>query len=134
MRDRIEEELRDLDQPQHGSLFGNRFDRWFGDRFGNRSAGSITMREDNDYVYYELDLGDEVDGEVDVTVEDGMVTISGRTEARKERSKGGMSVQSRSAATFHQRFPLPPGTDPESVYVDHADGKVTIRLGKSERK
>ena len=133
MRNRIDEELRDLQRPQQGSLFGNRFDRWFGDRFGNRSAGNITMREDDDYIYYELNLGDEVDGETDVTVEDGVITISGRTEARTESSRGGTSVESRSAATFLQKFPLPPGTDPASVHVEDADGTVTIRIGKAGR-
>lgn len=134
MQQRMEEEfdaLRERTQPNaKPGWFGERFEHWFSDRFGSREAGAITMREDDQYIYYDVALGEQIAGDVSVKVEGNTLTIAAQTESRDAGSGDGTHFESHAMASFQQRFPLPANADPQSVNVEQGDGVVTVRIGK----
>lgn len=113
-----------------GSWLGDRFKHWFSNRFGDRTAGSITEREDDKYIYYDLAVGDRAPGDVNVKVEDGMVTITGSDESKQSGNGSGGQYQQYSSSSFQQRFPLPANADPDSVHVEQGKGVITVRIEK----
>ena len=134
MQKRMEEEFNAIrgqaePEPRQG-WFGDHFDRWFSDRFGSRDAGSITMREDDQYIYYDIALGAKLAGDVSVKVEGGSVTVSAETESKRAERDAGTQIESRAMQSLQQRFPLPANADPQSVQIEQGDGVVTLRIRK----
>ena len=134
MQKRLEEELYHFRGEELGlpdsSWFEGRFDEWFRNRFGDRDAGAISMHEDDEFIYYELELGEEVNGDVNVTVDDDYITVTAQTQSGSSKQESGSSYTTRSLSSLNQRFPLPANGDPNSVEIDHEGSTVTIRIGK----
>lgn len=101
------------------------FDRWFDGTFGDFPLGQIESREDTDAIYYVLDVSGNDVNNLSVTAEDGYVTIN----AELTSNTGAMT----STTSINQRFPVPPGVDPESVELLHKDDEILIRFRKVDR-
>ncbi|HWU43924.1 MAG TPA: hypothetical protein VN132_10820, partial [Bdellovibrio sp.] len=56
MRQQMEKRMADIG-PHHRSM-SNPFDSWFSDKFGGGTINDISRQEDNDFVYYDIQLGD----------------------------------------------------------------------------
>lgn len=85
-------------------------------------AVGISMREDGDQVQYVLELPGKSVAKVDVSTQDGYVTIVAELTEKSEKP----GAISQSTTTINQRFPLPGQVDPDSVAVVHKDGEVVI--------
>ena len=69
---------------------------------------------------------------VKVTVEDGVLTLSGERDLeRKVEGKTFHRIE-RSHGTFTRSFTLPENADSESVSANYKDGLLEIRVAKSE--
>ena len=69
---------------------------------------------------------------VKVTVEDGVLTLSGERDLeRKVEGKTFHHIE-RSHGTFTRSFTLPENAEPESVSANYKDGLLEIRVAKSE--
>lgn len=106
-----------------GSQFESMFDDWFTGEFGDFPAASIEMNEDDEHIYYEMDVGSADLTDVQVEVENGMIEINAVMQSTPDAG-----TASRSEVT--QKFPLPDNVDPASVNVTQEDGVVTISLAK----
>jgi HSP20 family molecular chaperone IbpA len=129
MRKRMDEQFGDLlngHDAGSGGIFERSFDDWFSLQFGDRTAGSIQQEEDDDYVYYHLDLGESKVNEANLTVEGNYVDIFARVEEKTEDAYS----SSVSVSETRQRFPVPAGVDPASALVTHENNKITIRFTK----
>lgn len=113
---------RHLDSMFRDDMFSNRFDTWFGDKFGGFDAQSIRVKEDDKAISYFIDVKDKDVVDLQVDVADGYVTIA--ATLREER-------QNRvSESSITQRFPVPANADPNSVTVDKESDAVVIRFEK----
>lgn len=119
LRQQIEKRF-DRNRSQPDSIF----DDWFQGEFGDYPATAIKMNEDDERIYYEMNVGDSDVANVDVQVEDGMIQISATTQAASEPG-------TQSWSEINQRFPLPEGVDPASVQVDYRNEKIVISLWKT---
>ena len=121
-------------------------DPWpFGDlarEMGDLATGGIRVEElvDNGLLVIRAELpGIDPDKDVQVTVEDGMLSIRAeRREEKRHGDEGHMRSEFR-YGTFVRRVPLPRGASPDVVSASYRDGILEVRLpapapGSSSRR
>ena len=95
----------------------------------------VDIREDQDHFYVEAELPGFKKDDIDVTLENQTLTISGerREEVKKgDEKKGELLLNERRYNRFLRSFTLPPTVDEQSVNAKLADGVLTITLNKRE--
>lgn len=122
-------------------------DRFFGDRFGNSlldtwradevGRGSwippVDIHETDGAFVCTADLPGLSKDDIEVTVEDGTLTISGeRTFENTENEKAQLRRVERSYGSFRRSFTLPTGIDAKKVEAKFKDGVLTLTLPKAE--
>jgi len=118
------------------------FDSIMGRFLGNReNAGNVLapygvdVREDTDHIYVEAELPGFKKDEIDVTLENQVLTISAERNAGHTDDDGGKSgwlLNERRYSRFLRSFTLPPSVDEQKVDAKLADGVLTIVLNKRE--
>lgn len=94
----------------------------------------LDVVQDDDNIVVTASLpGLEADG-IDVTLEDGVLTINGETGAESEKTDGKYVIRERRSGKFHRTVRLPDSVDAERVEPRYADGVLTITLPKVEAK
>jgi len=68
--------------------------------------------------------------DINVSVEDGALTISGEKKAQSEKKEKNYVYSERSYGSFVRRIPLPAGVDPKSVNAKMAKGLLTVTVAK----
>ena len=91
---------------------------------------SVEMVERDDEFLLTAELPGVKIENVDVDVEDGMLTLRGTKEDRFEKEEKRYHVWERSYGSFERRFTLPRGVDPSAVKADFEDGVLTVHLPK----
>ena len=127
--------LREMDEAQ------NRFPRFFlGDfpnRMGSGEIHSLTVadwspevdisEDDHGYVL-KADLPEMKKDDVRVTVEDGILSVSGERKIEKEDQKKKFHRIERSFGTFRRSFTLPEDADSTKVTAEFRDGVLKVHL------
>jgi HSP20 family protein len=123
-----------------GPVFGLRreIDRLFEDAFGGdsrRSGGwapAVDIREDNKEIVMEVELPGINPSEVEVTAENGVLTIRGEKQSTStEGTEGRYHVIERSFGSFTRSFQLPSGVDERRIEADFQDGLLNVRIPKA---
>jgi HSP20 family protein len=71
--------------------------------------------------------------DVKVTVEKGVLTLSGERKIEKEEKTTKFHRVERSYGSFLRSFGLPEGVDPANVAAEFKDGLLLVRLPKTEK-
>jgi HSP20 family protein len=87
--------------------------------------------DDKEYII-KTELPDVKKDEVKVTVENGVLTISGERKFEKEEKNKKYHRIERAYGTFVRSFTLPDDADPNKVKAEFKDGILTVHLPKSE--
>jgi HSP20 family protein len=124
MQDEMERMLGNFGmQPSPGSLIG-------GD---GMAVPSLDISEDDKAVEVKVDVPGVAAKDIDVAVEDGVLTISGTRE--EEKTEGGKDRNYHRVERFRGRFvrriALPVGIDEGAIEARHDKGVLTIRLPKT---
>jgi HSP20 family protein len=95
---------------------------------------SVDVHEDQDHFYVEAELPGFTKDEVDVTLEDGVLTIRGE---RKEETKAKPTDKQplhveRRWTRFERSFTLPAAVKEDAVQAALNDGVLTVTLDKRE--
>jgi HSP20 family protein len=122
-------------QPRNVNLF-NDMDRLLNTFFEDLPAGrvggpSVDVREEDDRYLLEAELPGFNENEVDVKVEDNLLTISSRKEENKEEKNRTYLVRERRSSSFSRSFVLPRDVDSQKINGSFADGVLTLTLEKS---
>ena len=131
-------QLRELDEAQ------NRFDQFLGgfpnrmsNRMGNDEVRSLTVADwspevdisEDDHGYLlKTDLPEIKKDDVRVTVEDGILCVSGERKTEKEDKKRKFHRIERSYGSFRRSFTLPDDADSSKVTADFHDGVLKEHL------
>jgi HSP20 family protein len=91
------------------------------------------VREAEDGFEVTLDLPGLAPGDVNVTFEDGMLSISGRREFSSEDRGGTWHRIERSFGTFARSMRLPQTADTERIEATFDNGVLTVSVPKSEQ-
>ena len=116
-----------------GRFFGNRL---FGDGGGEYLAPyGVDVREDKDHIYVEAELPGFKKDEVDINIENQMLTITAEhkdSTVQRGEEKREWLLRERRYSRFQRAFTLPPTVDPQSVQAKLNDGVLTLTLNKRE--
>ena len=66
--------------------------------------------------------------DVDITLQDNVLTISGERKAEREEERGGYYVRERCYGSFRRSMPLPEGTDESKIHARFEDGVLEVRV------
>jgi HSP20 family protein len=116
-----------------------RLDRLF-DRMGEGESRGFApavdvVRKENEIIVRANVPGIKAE-DVKIEVEDGLLTISGEHEEKKEEKDERYLRRERSYGSFSRSFPLPQGVDPASIQAsgEHGVVEVTIPLPQAPEK
>ena len=127
--------LREMDEAQ------NRLNRFFSGGFPNRLGSGeihslavadwspeVDISEDDRGYLLKADLPEMKKDDVRVTVEDGILCVSGERKTEKEDQKKKFHRIERSFGTFRRSFTLPEDADSTKVTADLRDGVLRVHL------
>jgi HSP20 family protein len=125
-------------QNEMNRLFNNFFDQPTQTGRGNgtmrRWLPPMDLVETADQYVLRADLPGLSDGDVNVQLEDNVLTISGERKAEREQQHEGYYRLERASGTFSRSLTLPDGVDPHGVQAHFNRGVLEIRVPKPEQK
>ena len=96
-------------------------------------APSVDITEDDKEYLVKADLPEVKKEDVKVTVENGILTITGERKFEKEEKDKKYHRIERSYGNFLRSFTLPDGADGTKVSADFKDGVLKVHLPKTEK-
>jgi HSP20 family protein len=87
------------------------------------------VETETDFVL-KADLPGLSESDVNIELEDNVLTISGERKAEHEDRKAGYYRVERSFGSFRRALTLPEGVDPEAVTATFADGVLEVTVPK----
>jgi HSP20 family protein len=112
------------------------FRQVFGDQQGATSAGAFSpaldVEEDEDAFTLHVELPSVDPSEVEVSLEENVLTIAGERRFYDEKEADGFRRIERSFGRFHRAVRLPDRVDGERVEASYRNGLLTITVPKAE--
>lgn len=118
----LRQEMQDLLESMSGTRSSNNI-VW---------APPINVRENDEQVIVEAELPGVRADDVDISVENGMLTIAGEKRAGQERKEENWLVVERRYGRFERSFTLARTVDVENIRASFEDGVLRIVLPKRE--
>ncbi len=94
---------------------------------------SVDIVEDEKEWLLKVDLPDVKRDDVKVTVEEGVLTITGERKFEKEEKNKKYHRVERAYGNFLRSFTLPDGADGAKVSAEYKDGVLRVHLPKGEK-
>ena len=101
---------------------------------GRRWIPAMDLVETGDHYVLRADLPGLSDEDVNVQVEDKMLTISGERKAEHDTQQDGYHRLERAFGAFSRSLTLPEGIDPDEVQAHFDRGVLEIQIPKPEQK
>ena len=120
--------------PNPLSLLDN-FTSWFDDffpapTFGGSSIPAVDVRENDAEYLMEVELPGLTEKDVEVKLENTLLTISSAKDEKKEEKKNGYVLRERRSARFSRSFVLPEGVDREKIAAEFKNGILKLSFPK----
>jgi HSP20 family protein len=133
------EPVRELNtiQTEMNRLFNTFFDSSApanGPSLGRRWLPAMDLVEDGGEYVLKADLPGLSEEDVNIEVEDNVLTISGERKSEHEERKDGYYRVERASGSFSRSLTLPEGVDPESVRASFERGVLEVRIPKPEQR
>jgi HSP20 family protein len=116
--------------------------QFFGDDFGAPAASSsanvawipsVDVHEESDKFVVRADVPGVEPKDIEVTAQDGVLTIRGERRAEKRESKTGFERVERVAGSFVRRFTLPETAQTESITAKQTNGVLEVTIPKQPK-
>jgi HSP20 family protein len=107
------------------------FDSYFGDSDYSVRTPAVDVKEDDDRYLVEVELPGLNEKDVEVKVENGMLTISSKKDESKEEKDDGYIRKERRHYSFSRSFSLPDNVDAEKVTASFKNGLLDIAVPKA---
>jgi HSP20 family protein len=124
-------------QNEMNRLFGTIFDSPAPGGNGNtlrRWMPPMDLVETDDHFVLRADLPGLGEGDVNIEVEDNVLTVSGERKAEHETTKEGYHRVERAFGSFSRSLTLPDGVDADAVTASFDRGVLEIRIPKPEQR
>ena len=127
-----------VDPFEHLNRLRSEVTRLFESPFGNLTQGfntwspAIDLFEDKDNVIVKAELPGMKKEEIDVSLHEGTLTISGERKSEREEKEGETYRSERFYGRFQRSVLLPGSVSVEKVSANYKDGVLTITMPKSE--
>ena len=110
-------------------LFGSFFDEDFS---LSCSHPRVDIREEEGRYILEAELPGLTEKDIDIKVDDNLLQISTKEDAKKEETKKGYLIRERRTSRYHRSFVLPSDVDREKVDASFVGGLLTLTIPKAE--
>jgi HSP20 family protein len=119
--------------------FSREIDRVFDAFFGQtdqarRWVPPVDLVEAEDHFVLKADLPGLTEGDVNIEVQDGTLTISGERKAEHEQREKGWYRIERSFGRFSRSLTLPDGVNPDGIAASFHHGVLEVRIPKPEER
>jgi HSP20 family protein len=94
----------------------------------------LDMREHDGQVVVEASVPGVDPEQLDVSIEDGVLTIKGETKSEREEKTENYLLKERRAGSFYRAVRLPESVDPEQAASQYENGVLRITLPKMPEK
>ena len=110
------------------------FESTFGREFGviGGWSPSLDISQDKDNVFVKIELPGMKKEDIDISLHNGMLVISGERKQESEVHEGETFRSERYFGRFHRTVALPTLVDAEKVNAAYKDGILTVTLPKAE--
>lgn len=121
--------------------FHDEFNRLYGDAYSDRDDSSVVtshwvpavdIKEEAERYVLLADLPGVDPKAIDITMENGVLTIKGQRETEATQGNGYKRVE-RVRGTFHRRFTLPETADAEGIAAKTENGVLTVTIPKHKK-
>jgi HSP20 family protein len=114
------------------------FDAFFGGRPGNgasrRWVPATDLVEEGDHLVLRADLPGLTEDDVEIEVNDRVLTISGERKAEEKKEGEGYYRVERAFGSFSRSLTLPEGVDADQVTAEFDNGVLEVRIPKPEER
>ncbi|NKB80510.1 MAG: Hsp20 family protein [Nitrospirales bacterium] len=93
----------------------------------------VNVYEDNDYVYYDLQLPGIDMKDVNISVIDQVLQIRGERKADTEKQEEGYHVKEATYGTFFRSFTLPTHVNADQAKAKYDKGVLSVVIPKQEK-
>jgi HSP20 family protein len=93
---------------------------------------AVDIKEEKDSFLIVADIPGVDPKDIEVHMENGMLTIKGEKESEKKEQREGYKRVERSFGSFYRRFSLPDSADAEKISAKSNHGVLEVRIGKKE--
>jgi HSP20 family protein len=119
--------------------FSREIDRVFDAFFGQtdqarRWVPPMDLVEAEDHFVLKADLPGLAEGDVNIEVQDGALTISGERKAEHEQHERGFYRIERAFGSFNRSLTLPDGVDADRIEASFSHGVLEVRIPKPEQR
>src|SRR3954451_13641362 len=122
-------------QSEMNRLFNTFFDTpTTGNGNARRWIPAMDLVETDEHFVLKADLPGLTEDDVDIEVEDNVLTVSGERKAEHEDKREGYVRVERSYGSFRRSLTLPEGVDPEAVSASFDNGVLEVRIPKPEER
>ena len=91
---------------------------------------SVDIREEAERFVIHADVPGVDPKDIEISMEDGVLTLSGERKLDTSEEKAGWKRQERHSGRFLRRFTLPEGTDAEGINAKGSNGVLEIIIPK----
>jgi HSP20 family protein len=129
---RFFDDMRDF----FGSFYEN-FPSWDELPSWSKEHPAVDVREEKDKYRIEADLPGMTEEDVEVRVDNDVLTIASKKEEKKEEEREGYLMRERRSAAFRRRFRIPSDVDQDKIKANFKEGVLTLdlpRTGNSKTK
>jgi HSP20 family protein len=91
---------------------------------------AVDIIEENDRFLIRADVPGVVAADIDISMEDGVLTIAGERHTEKHEDAEGVRRFERVSGRFHRRFTLPETADAEGIAARSTNGILEVSIPK----
>ena len=112
------------------------FEMPFWSNFGGQSqlfsgwSPALDLYQNNDNVVVRVELPGMRKEDIEISLQDGMLTISGERKSEKHEQSAGYERIERTAGSFKRRFALPDTAQTESIKARFINGVLEVSIPK----
>jgi HSP20 family protein len=129
--------FRDMSEDM-SRMFNNRLGTFLlpdeSDFSGNGWMPAVDIKEETDHFQVRADLPGVDAKDIDVSLENGMLTIRGKRESEVKDEQDDYRRIERAYGEFYRQFALPESADPEKIAAKCEKGVLEITIGKTEAR
>lgn len=125
--------LRDVHNELERFLGGSGLDN--GDRsrvVTGQWVPAVDIREDTDHYVIQADIPGVDPKDIEVTMENGVLSIRGERKFEDRQEGEGYSRVERARGTFYRRFSMPDSADADKISAQGKNGVLEINIPKKE--
>ena len=94
---------------------------------------AVDVSEEDDRFVIHADVPGVDPQDIDVTMEKGLLTISGNRHSEKQEEGKGFSRVERSSGSFFRRFTLPDTADADQIKAKSVNGVLEVTIAKHDK-